>query len=558
MKRILLVLAILAFTAYGDTIVYSPLNVTATVCDQQPLFNITNILISPDNNAYSDQLVMIQVAIKNTGNCYTISNASVYLDIYNSLGMDVKNASTVSNSGLGPGTISYLLNFSAYFTTPDTYLVNVTLNYSVSDFNGTTIFTSFSNKSTNMTITTRPSTTPGPITGGGGGGMPSVIRPIAFIQFEKYPVINEIAPGSMIIVDLGIKNPLGTGQNISIDFTGIPSNWLNLFQSNIHIDPYQIKTVSFTVQVPDNAEAGDYLAKATIHDSKVSGYSYFVIRVKKYPDNYPAPMIYRRVDLNFVDNRSTVQITVQNDANSHRQIDIYEKIPKLLADNVRQVDFETQPSSIIQADPTVMFTLENVRADERREISYIINNAVAEYEPYVYWQIEQINVLYEKESKVQISNIYQTILERGGVNNYLIFDIGNIYTSQLNVTIEPWLPQGWNSTPDKMFLVMPPRSQTNVKFKINTPPDAPNGVYYGGLYITYENSTISRELVFRIQEIGPLAWFTGLFDNGLLLLVIIAVIVVVAIRVARARRGYEYKEDMSTTLSEMKSILRRR
>jgi len=556
MKKLLIALLILTFSVYGVT--YQTINASTTVCNRAPLLNITNIVVpSP---VYTDSIPTFTVTVKNIGNCYTMDNVFVYIDAYNSLNIDVWNDSQVSNSGFGPGTSSSF-SFSNSFT-EDTYSLNVSVSYSVFDFNSTNILNSSNNKTINMSVTTRPVTvTQGPGGGGGGGGVPSSISIPAFVQFKKYPVVQEVAPGSVIIVDMSIKNPQDKTQNIDITFKGVAAGWINLFQNNIKIDPLQTRAVSFTLAVPENADSGDYLAKAEIHDGGISGYSYFVVRVKKYPDNYPAPRVYRKVDLNFIDNKSTVTITVQNDADPHKRIEIYEDVPKILADNVDKIDFTTAPSSIVRADPVFMFALADVAPNERRGIEYTINNVIDEYEPYVYWPIEQINVLYERGAdKIQIYNIYQTIAQRGTGQTSLSFDIANVYTNTLNITIQPWLPSGWSSSPDNMSLLMPAQTQTNVKFAINIPVDIPDGAYYGGVNIYYENTSIAKEIVFRLAPGGLLFGF-GFFgiDFGLVL-IIIAVIIGIAIirRIRRANEGYEYKQDVDSTLSEVKSLILRR
>jgi hypothetical protein len=541
---------------------YNYTTALVTVCNSTPNLNITSFYVDP-SSPYSDEHPVFRTVFKNEGNCY-LMNATQNIMVYNSAGIKVWNSSPVNDPNVVAETITGPTDFfTAPYTFPaDTYTANLTINYTVQDFYGVIIFNNSTKANLSFTTTIRPVTPPS--TGGGGGGaLPPSIPKAIFVQFQKYPVLQEVAPGSLIIVDLGVKNPENKVQSISVNFTGIPSNWMTVFQKDITIDPYALKTISFTLNVPENADSGDYLVKASIQDKGISGYSYFIVRVKSYPDNYMAPQMYRRVDLDFVNNKSTVKILVWNDASPHKKIDIYEKIPKMIADNVDQVSFATAPNAIIQADPVVMFTMDNVRPEEKRSIDYTVNNVIDQYEPYVYWPIEQVNVMYEKGvDKIQISNVYQSILIPGGRDNYLTFDIGNIYTSNVNVTITSWLPRGWNTTPASINLVIPPYSQTNVYMNVYAPENIQPGNYYAGLYITYENTTITKELAFRAQEINALGGlFAGLrllYDNGYLVLLALSVLIIMVIRVVRTRRRYEYKEDVSDTLSEIKGIVFRR
>jgi len=561
MKRILILLLFLC-SASALTYNFTTIEALTTVCDRDPYLNITSF--STTSPAYSDSPVTIYVTTKNTGNCYTMGNVTMNVSVYNSFWVQVYSEAQSSYGGHAAGTGSgweFTNNPLTIFQAGD-YKVNVTAWYTVQDFGNSTIFSNSTNSSINMTVSVRPQPPSGG-GGGGGGALPPSIPKAIFVQFQKYPVLQEVAPGSLIIVDLGVKNPENKMQNISVNFTGIPSNWMTVFQKDITIDPYALKTISFTLNVPENADSGDYLVKASIQDKGISGYSYFIVRVKSYPENYMAPQMYRRVDLDFVNNKSMVKILVWNDASPHKKIDIYEKIPKMIADNVDQVSFTTSPSAIVQADPVVMFTMDNVRPEEKRSIDYTVNNVIDQYEPYVYWPIEQVNVMYEKGvDKIQISNVYQSILIPGGRDNYLTFDIGNIYTSNVNVTITSWLPKGWNTTPASINLVIPPYSQTSVHMGVYAPENIQPGNYYAGLYITYENTTITKELVFRAQEINALGGlFAGLrllYDNGYLVLLALSVLIIMVIRVVRTRRRYEYKEDVSDTLSEIKGIVFRR
>ena len=560
MKRTILILLLLVCSAnalYGYN--FTSIEATATVCNRAPDLNVS--VIATPSPGYSGEQVTFDVATKNLGNCYTMNNVSVYINAYNNaLGANIWNSSQVNNSGITPGTEAHFYFAYAGFASGG-YTVNVTIDYIVVNSSGDNIYSNSTNSSLNLTVITR-SVTP-PSGGGGGGALPPSIPKAVFVQFQKYPVLQEVAPGSLIIVDLTMKNPENKVQNITVNFTGIPTNWMTLLTSGISIEPYAFKTISFTLNVPENADSGDYLVKAEIQNRGLYGYSYFIVRVKSYPSNYMAPQMYRRVDLDFVNNKSTVKIIVQNDPSPHKKIDIYEKIPKMIADNVDQVDFTTAPSSIVQADPIIMFTLNDMRPEERRSIDYTVNNVIDQYEPYVYWPIEQVNIMYEKGvDKIQISNVFQNILVAGGHDNYLTFDIGNIYTDKVNVTITPWFPRGWNTTPASINLLIPPYSQTSVFMNIYAPEDTQPGNYYAGLYITYENTTITKELVFRVQEINALGGlFTGLrvlYDNGYLVLLALSVLIIMVIRVVRTRRRYEYKEDVSDTLSEIKGIVFRR
>jgi len=559
-KKIFIILLLIYAVNAAGTYNYTSIEAHATVCDRTPDLNVTSFIAIP-STGYSGEQVTFDVATKNLGNCYTMNTVSVYINAYNNaLGANVWNSSQVNNSGITPGTETHFYFVNAGFSSGD-YTVNVTIDYIVVNSIGDNIYNSSTNSSLNLTVITRPVTPPSG--GGGGGALPPSIPRAIFVQFQKYPVLQEVAPGSLIIVDLTVKNPENKIQNITVNFTGIPTNWMTLLTGGISIEPYAFKTISFTLNVPENADSGDYLVKAEIQNRGLYGYSYFIVRVKSYPENYMAPQMYRRVDLDFVNNKSTVKIFVWNDARPHKQIDIYEKIPKMIADNVDQVDFTTAPSSIVQADPIIMFTLNDMRPEERRSIDYTVNNVIDQYEPYVYWPIEQVNIMYEKGvDKIQISNIFQNILVAGGHDNYLTFDIGNIYTDNVNVTITPWFPKGWNTTPASINLLIPPYSQTNVFMSIYAPEDTQPGNYYAGLYITYENTTITKELVFRVQEINALGGlFAGLrmlYDNGYLVLLAVSVLIIMVIRVIRTRRRYEYKEDVSDTLSEIKGIVFRR
>jgi len=558
MKRILI---LLLFVCGVNAVTYNfTTTAITTVCDHTPQLNITGIVTIP-TPVYDDSAFQVLVSYRNIGNCHSMDNISIAINVYNFWGSNLCNGSINGSGSLGPD-LPESLGIWCTALPAGSYTVNVTANYGVLNFTSVPyIYNNSTNATRNITILTRPVTPPSG--GGGGGALPPSIPKVVFVQFQKYPVLQEVAPGSLIIVDLTVKNSESRPQNISVNFTGIPKNWITIFSNNVNIEPNEMKTISFTLNVPENADSGDYLVKAAISDSRVYGYSYFIVRVKSYPSNYMAPQMYRRVDLDFVNNKSTVKILVWNDANPHKKIDIYEKIPKMIADNVDQVSFVTSPSSIVQPDPIVMFTMENMRPEEKRSIDYTVNNVIDQYEPYVYWPIEQVNIMYEKGiDKIQISNVYQSILIPGGYDNYLTFDIGNIYTEKVNVTITPWFPKGWNATPASINLIIPPYSQTNVRMGVFAPADIQTGNYYAGLYITYENTTITKELVFRAQEINALGGlFAGLkllYDNGYLVLLAASVLIIMVIRVIRTRRRYEYKEDVSDTLSEIKGIVFRR
>ena len=380
-----------------------------------------------------------------------------------------------------------------------------------------------------------------------------VSQPIS-VKFQKYPVLQEVVSGDVVVVDLSIVNPHSTTQKININFSSVTETWINLFQNDTIIAPGEEKTVTFAISIPENVEAGDYLIRIEVTNTKLEGYGYIVLRVKDYPDNFAAPRWFRRIGLDFVSNTSQVQIKVKNDDNFHKRVDVYEKIPKVLADNVDKVNFSTKPAQIVQADPIVMFSLNDLMPIEERKIEYTVRNVIDEYEPYVYWLIEKINLLYEwVAEKIQIENIKEDSFNPGREDNLITFDLLNTFNGPVNVTVEPWYPKGWKHQPEKIMVELPRYTREHVAFRFYVPEETKDGIYYGGLQLRYENTTVMKDLIFHVGRIQA-SWFF-IEEKVVLVIIAIAALIMVGVRTVRTRNDtYLYKRNGHTKSLQIKEV----
>ena len=99
MRKSIAFILLFAAVATAATYDYSTIEAYATVCDRTPDLNITSFSAMP-SAPYNDQIVRFDVTVENDGNCYTMNNISLYIDVYDATGANVWNVSRVNDSGL--------------------------------------------------------------------------------------------------------------------------------------------------------------------------------------------------------------------------------------------------------------------------------------------------------------------------------------------------------------------------------------------------------------------------------------------------------------------------
>jgi hypothetical protein len=403
---------------------------------------------------------------------------------------------------------------------------------------------------------------PGPGGGGGGGGFGGgVAAPAVPLEFIQLPILREGEPANPVIVDMTMRNPTAIDREVAISTTGIPQNWVITVNDAGIIRAGETKTHTIAFNIPRDAELGDYLVGVNVNLGGVEGKSNLVLRIKKYPDEFDIPKIFRSVDVNFVDETSVIKQSIVNGDTFRQSIFLYENIPKEVARSSDEITFTTTPTRIIKQDPVVLWILQDVQPQQRQDISYVANGVVSQYEPYVYYlSNEVVSISIRQEEYVKISNLFVSPMSQGSRNNYVAVDFTNSYTLPIDVDASLFSVQRWSIAPETASMTVPAKGTTTVRFNISIPTDVRSGTYTGAVFLRYQNVTSSKDITFVVG--GAAVGFVGLDVVGWAILIGIIVLIASYI-ISRRAYGeefskYSFAEDRFKVLKDIKELIKRK
>lgn len=469
---------------------------------------------------------------------------------------------TVYLSGLSDQTISprdsisdvYSRSFTTY--SAGDYIAQIVLNYTYNGIQNTTV------RNSTFSVRVRPTAPPSGPGGGGGFAGVGIGAPAIPLKFKKHPILRETVPKGLVVADMVVENPTTTEGEVRVNIGGLPPGWVKKIGEIGIIRAGETKVETISIEVPEDAEAGDYLVNLDVSIAGMSGRSYFVLRVIDFPEEYTAPKVFRTVDVDFINNISNVKITMQNDDTFRRSVYIYETIPKSVARSTRNINFITPPTRIINDEPVVLWILQDVQPQHRQDLTYDVEGITGEYEPYVYYLSEEVVAISVRtEEWVKITNIYVSPMTAGGSNNYITVELKNTYANPLSVTASLFTIENWRTTPEEIEVNIDARETKSIKFDVEVPSDTKAGTYAGVLFLRYQNTTVSKDIVMGVG-VG-----VGIGIFGWEIVVIIAILFVVGVLInhilskkayKREVKRYAVREDRFKILNDIKNLIKKK
>lgn len=528
---------------------------------------INNFTISP-SSVPKNQWCTFAVTVCNFGS-FQLTNVTTTLTIYNSSGSFKEAQNLTDNSIFSAGdcqTLTTQIMFlgAAYPVGQYVGQINVTFNdTSASDVIQYYANVTSENQSFNITAATTPPTTPPTGGFGGGGGARRISESVrkTGVDFKKYVILRETRPGEEIIVETILRNLTNKTKKISAIISGVPPEWLSLNQQKQELGPHSDGIIKVLLDIPEhNVEYGDYFVIARITSGGFSTETFFVLRVKYYPEDYEFPEVFRNIDTNFIENKTFVEIDVHNPKNRYKYVEIVEDIPKSLAQHVNEISFGTSPTEVLVADPKVSWMMLDFEGNEERKIEYEAAFATEEYEPYVYWPVEQVNVLYPGvPEKIKISQVHIDVLIPGMENN-ASFLITNTYPMKMDIKLSFDLPYGWKASPSQMSFSIDAQSSTPISFLITPRPDIKDGTYSASIIIRHNFGTVSKSVPLIVGGTG-IAYIdiTGLFFLALpwigLILFLICLVYVAKTRYKKTIVRSALKSERRETLNNIRDLV---
>ena len=335
--------------------------------------------------------------------------------------------------------------------------------------------------------------TPSP---GAGPGAVSLITPppTAIVEFVQWPVLREIIPGQSIFLGVLVKNTVNsTLSDLMIESSGVPVEWVSISPSSLTLGPYEKKGFNIAITVPSGTLPGDYKVTIKVANEEVHAENFFILRVRLFTSGQEQSIIIRTVDIDRGLGKTKVELIVNNPEKNYTTVEVIEKIPKELANTSDEIEFTTSPTEILSKDPLVQWNLLNLLAGEKRTISYSVSKILEEFTKYIYWPLEQVNLITTKLSRglmvvdVKIPAVYV------GRTSQVAITIENLEPTsyKFNTTIE--LPIGWKIKPSYIEDTIGSGQRKILKFNVFVPSDAEPGTYILRLYLGWDGSEMIKE-----------------------------------------------------------------
>jgi len=193
---------------------------------------------------------------------------------------------------------------------------------------------------------------------------PKATRMMLFL----HPLLVEVVPGVPYSLRFGLYNPDNVGiENVLLSQEGIENATLLPSRLALPALAKGLFTLNFTLppETPEGMRTVTVSAFAPYENLLVS--CAFYLRVK--PDR--RPWVNRAVEVNRLENKTGVTLTLQNGDTPLFQVVIDEYIPPALTDNLAEIEFEAPPPSRVYPENRVVeWVLRSVRSGERRTLRY--------------------------------------------------------------------------------------------------------------------------------------------------------------------------------------------
>ena len=366
--------------------------------DELPIVDVALSSFAGEPFVFQGTTARFQLTVKNTGN--RNSEIAPRLYIYDSSGALAFQRTGSSVTLEGSSTVSLLqystLTFSVGTIAPGIY--NATANILYTDARNMTQVTANKSILFEIKAVSTSTTTPGGGTTGGGGSVIQNITKPGRVEFTEIPVLIELKNGEENNQVISIRNPSGKAiKNLKIYAEGIPDSWIYINNPLINIDPYGASDISVLVQAPAEAPPGNYITRITASNDDAESSFSFLLRVvnplNPTEKGGSEPLFVSKIATADTQKENTFfTLKVKNGNKFAKKISVVEKIEKSIAASSDDIVFLTQPSKIIQRDPEVEWTFNDVNAYEERNITYYVNKVVNTTKSFVYSSVEQTAV----------------------------------------------------------------------------------------------------------------------------------------------------------------------
>jgi hypothetical protein len=370
-------------------------------------------------------------------------------------------------------------------------------------------------------------------------------QPSQYLEFTSGAVLLEMLAGTGAEEDIVMKNVGGAEINVTASLDGVPAGWARLISNTTAVMPNEMRIFRIPINVPADAEAGDYLLRLSATANNKTALAFTVLRVKAFAADYEKPIVLKKVELDKRSRTTRVSLTVKNPSGKAKTVQLSEEIPAELAAAESQINFLDKPGDVLSDKPLMLgWELKELQPGEISTVSFSVNRTLDEYSDYIYWPVQQVVVpeTVGLDALLKIDEISAPALAAG--------ESGYLDTSVSYVGAEPLTVQMVLNTHGELGVeqrsvvkTLVPRSITPVRFKINTSCSAQPGAYTATVSLITRKATVSKSAIIILGNAGAACAAPGFSLASLplrevaVLVVVVAGLVFAARMLARRRRG---------------------
>jgi hypothetical protein len=341
-----------------------------------------------------------------------------------------------------------------------------------------------------------------------------------------HPLLLEAVPGVPYSLRFGLHNPDNIGiENVFLSQEGIDNATLVPARLSLPALSKALFTLNFTLppETPEGIRTVTVSAFAPYENLLVS--RSFYLRVK--PDR--RPWVNRAVEVDRLENKTIVTLTLQNGDTPLSQVLIRELIPPALVEDLSEVQFEVAPSRVYPENRIVEWTMRRVRAGEKKTLTYWVPRLPPPEFDVTNWflagfilpQVEPFGLRAWAENFVpgESARIWVTVF--------------NYTEDSISVSVTLKLPEGFYMMGEGSRTVgLGPRENVTVNFLCMAHKTVRPGTYKGKAVGTGEERTIEAEFDMLVLSPPPFPWHLLILP---LLGAVVATLLIMLLRRERKR-----------------------
>ncbi|PIZ92090.1 hypothetical protein COX85_00375 [Candidatus Micrarchaeota archaeon CG_4_10_14_0_2_um_filter_55_9] len=363
--------------------------------------------------------------------------------------------------------------------------------------------------------------------------LPKEIKPvIGLVRFTRKVVLKEVLASEGSIESIELKNTAGNTQQVTISVSGVPTGFVSVEQGELVLLPGSTSAVNLAFSIPENALAGDYLAKIRVGNDETFSEDYLIVRVKA---KHEGAITLKTVLMDERTKTTQVRLSTKNPSNKKiERIQLFERISPDIASNPSQITFQDKVGTVVSLEPLVLaWESTELQPGDTWTLTYIISALLSDYSAYVYWPVQQVVYSSEKaEGMLKIQEMeapLMTIGEPATVNAVLFY--GGL--TALPVTAFFEAPKEFEVIPENKQLVLAPRSLTRVYFEVTPLELDMEGSHAAALVVSSQDETIRQSMLLVVRAPPP-----GINALGIGAAILAVVLVALAAAAIVRREGW--------------------